>query len=204
MEPVRAPPLLSAVVDRNVEIELLPPGNGVDASIDDVWHVLSVVDEEFVPPLSARTDSLSMELRSDLTQPLTPESMFNGPVTYFESSRSEFTLIARVDGKVAGILGFLPDYHDPHLPGLSDLGPTTRVTTIAVLPNHRRSGVATALEAALADLPEPSLRPTVTVRTWSTNRKALGLFRKRGYGALLHLPDDRGPGISTVYLSRSA
>ena len=39
----------------------------------------------------------------------------------------------------------------------------------------------------------------IALRTWSTNAAQLRLMEKLGFTCVLRLPDDRGPGVDTVY-----
>lgn len=170
---------------------LLVQGHEADAVVRrGVRELLAVVDDEFVPPLSRRTDTISTEAVARPSD--------SAPVAYLETMLEESWLIA-VDGDdVCGLLSFRTGHGGAGLPGCS---PSLYATTVAVAPAVRRARVGTALYDALERRARELRVPYLTTRTWTTNTSHLDLLRARGFWSVAELPDHRDSGVGTVYLA---
>lgn len=168
--------------------QLIDPGTADEATLDTIWNILTVVDREFVPPLSARSGTLERRL--------TQESIWGGPVSYFDQLTHQHVVLARVGAEPAAIMSFIRGYHDD---ALADWSPSTYVSTTAVLPRFRRRGLGAALNEYVEHQPETIAGRYVSRRTWSTNTGNLALLAAAGYTEAVRIPDDRGPGVDTVY-----
>ena len=168
--------------------QLIAPGTADDATLDTIWNILVVVDREFVPPLSARSGTLE--------RCLTQETIWGGPVSYFDQLTHQHVVLARVGNEPAAVMSFIRGYRDG---ALADWSPSTYVSTTAVLPRFRRRGLGAALNEYVEHRPETIADRYVSRRTWSTNTGNLALLAAAGYSEVLRLPDDRGPGVDTVY-----
>lgn len=175
----------------DLEIRLLLPGDELEFAADEIWHILQVVDKEFYPPLSARTNTTEKDL--------TMETLWGGPISFFDTVMKEAVLLARVDGKSVGMLSFIAHYEEPMLARWS---PSTYASTAAVLPRFRRRGIGRALNEALESLPAELSSPFITRRTWSINHANLSLLHARGFVEVVRMKDHRGPGVDTIYLAR--
>lgn len=159
---------------------------------DAIWNLLELADEEFVPPLSARTgtrqrNGLDDGSGEDLT-------------TYFEACLDHEFIVAKKDDVVIGFLSFHDGYEIEELNGYV---PSNYVSTVIVHPDHRRKGYARRLYEHLFDaLPSAYRQPYVTTRTWGTNDSHIALLEDFGFDCLERIYDDRGPGIDTVYFGR--
>jgi ribosomal protein S18 acetylase RimI-like enzyme len=156
--------------------------------VGSVRHLLATVDREFVPPLSSRSDTVSME--SPASKP--------GLDAYLEAMREELWLLAQRGGAVVGLLSFR---HALANRPLAAYAPSLYATTLAVAPAARRTGVARTLYDALERQALERRVPYVTTRTWSTNTSHLRLLDERGFVVVDRTPDDRGGGIGTLYLA---
>lgn len=154
-----------------------------DAHMDAVRALLFACEGEFVPPLSERHSTSQTDLDSG--------ERHSGPQAYFDEMSAQPIVLALRDTELLGFLSYRPDFVLDFLPGAS-----CYVTTVCVDAAHRREGVATALYAHVEALVRPQ---GVSLRTWSTNVAQIGALRKRGYECVRTLPDDRGPGVDTVY-----
>lgn len=148
-----------------------------------VRDLLFACEGEFVPPLSARHSTSQSDLGTG--------ERHSGPQAYFDEMREQPIVLAIQGGDLLGFLSYRPGFVLDFLPGTS-----CYVTTVCVDASHRREGVATALYAHVEALVRPQ---GVSLRTWSTNLAQIGALRKRGYECVRTLPDDRGPGVDTVY-----
>ncbi len=182
---------MNSEAPEGIELSLLEPGHGLEAAGDDVWHVLQTTDNEFVPPLSARSGTT--------TKVLSEESIWGGPITYYENVMDQWGVLATKNDQHIGLLSFIPR-HSEEL--LADWSPSTYISTIAVLPRFRKQGIGTLMVQRALDLPDQLQSPFTTLRTWSTNRSSLGLWANFGFEEVVRLPDHRGPGVDTIYFAR--
>ena len=149
------------------------------------------VDDEFVPPLSARTGTLALDV---VAEPVNRES---GLATYLQAMRDETWLLAYRDERLVGVLSYLGDHVDP---AFRERTPSLYVTTIAVSPGCRGVGVGTALYDALDARAQRSGVGRVSTRTWSTNEEHVRLLRARGFSEVARLA--RKDTIDSVYFAR--
>lgn len=175
----------------SLTIRLLQPGKELELAADDVWHILQVVDNDFFPPLSTRTNTTEKNL--------TMEALWGGPISFFDTVMKEAVLLAYLDDHVVGMMSFIAGYSEPMLERWS---PSTYSSTIAVLPRFRRRGIGTALNDALEHLPTELASPFITRRTWSTNQANLHLLQSRGFVEVVRMKDHRSRGVDTIYLAR--
>lgn len=174
-----------------LDIELFTPGPALNDLKEDIWRLLQAVDAEFFPALSARPRGHTPDFSRPRAQA--------GPLEYCEETLRENVLIARHHGSVVGLLAFEPSRQLAELP---QYGPCVYLTTTAVLPSFRREGVASALNAAFAELVPAFGSPFVVWRTWSTNEALLRIAHRSGFEEVLRQKDHRGPGVDTIYFAK--
>lgn len=151
--------------------------------------LLTAADEEFVPPLSARTSTVQQQLGP-------AQRRAAGIDAYLAALLEQDLLLAEDDGVVLGFLSFRAG-HVIAVPGHAPLGPLAYVTTIVVEAAARGRGAGRALyRGLLAEVAGGA----VATRTWSRNDAHLALLASLGFAEAIRLPDDRGPGLDTVYL----
>lgn len=171
------------------------PGSLDVAEREALHAALVAVADEFVPPLTVRRSTMQGDLQG--LHPSRPTEV--GVGRYFAEMLDQHTLLVpRQRTSLAAFCSFRVGCTHPALVGL---GLCTYVSTIAVLPEHRRAGLARQLYASLFELDAVRGQP-VALRTWSTNTGHLGLLADLGFDTVARLPDDRGPSIDTVYLAR--
>ena len=158
---------------------------------EGVKALLFAADREFVPPLSARSGTTQTELEQAPAQE-------SGPERYFRMMEAQSFVIAAEDGQVQGFMSYIPD-RELELDGRSLI--CDYVSTIVVSPGQRGRGLTGRMYRALI-----SARPgkRTATRTWSENRAHLHLLRRLGFELAYRIPDDRGPGVDTVYYVHEA
>ena len=158
-----------------------------------IFDLLCACDRDFVPPLSQRTSSYQKGFAAAQGQ--------DKPWAYFEAMKAQRFAVARDEsGRMVAFLTFKPRYTCPEL---ARFGENNYMTTACVYPEHRGHGLVTRLYDLVArGLPEDEQTDYVTTRTWSTNAVQLHAFGKRGYEIAAVLPDDRGPGVDTIYYAK--
>ena len=160
---------------------------------DALRRLLTDADDEFVPPLSARGSTLESLLGPE-------QERAAGIDDYLAAVLEQQVLVAQDASGVVGFLSYRPG-HVVTIDGHEPVGPAAYVTTIVVAPTARRRGLARALYEALLDEVGGG---AVATRTWSGNASHLTLLAHLGFVEAIRLPDDRGPGVDTVYLIRAA
>jgi len=172
-------------------VRLIRPGQyaGVATS---VWELLQAVDGEFVPPLSGRD--------STTTKSLQGQRSVSGPTAYFEALLQQHALLALDGDRVVALMSFRVGEREAQL---GECVPATYISTVAVLPEARRRGLARRLYAEVMRLPSELASPCLGTRTWSTNDTHLPLLEALGFHEVTRLTDHRGPGVDTVYFARA-
>lgn len=173
-------------------ITALPPGAATAIQRHQVLGLLREVDHDFLPPLSTRTDTLSLET---VASPADPAPRL---AAYLQAMSHEAWLLAHHGKQAVGVLSYMAEHGDPVLEGHS---PSLYVTTIAVSRRRRGSGLATALYDALTAQARRSKAPWITTRTWSTNTQHLRLLSDRGFIEVARRA--RQGSIASVYLALS-
>lgn len=152
-----------------------------------VWEA----DREFVPPLSARTPEANLSVGAGVD--CDPE-----PEVYWDDVQSHALLTAK-DAVGGAVLGLMTVDLGRPMPPLG-LVATAYLSTVIVAPQARGRGVARRLYERLFDQTRAiDAAGQVVTRTWSTNASHRPLLDRLGFEVALRIPDDRGPGIDTLY-----
>ncbi|RLG22551.1 hypothetical protein DRN72_01565 [Methanosarcinales archaeon] len=135
---------------------------------DEIVEMLKEVDENFCPPLSSREVGITERVDRVLKR-----------------EGSEYVL-CEVDGKMVGIVGY--DIHEGW----------AYINLLAVRPQYTGKGIGRSLlKTAEKRLEEKGIK-RVKVCTWSTNEKAIMLYKSLGYYVEDILAGHRGEGIDTL------
>ena len=173
-----------------------------------IWEILKGCDEEFYPPLSQRTSTSqknldSRELAQQKADAKRPDAaaqpdMDAGPKAYYDEMIQQEFLLDMEGEEMAGFMTFRRAYIYEKLP--DPYNPSLYMTTACVRKKWREHGIMSKLYTCMER--EVTARfscPYVTTRTWSTNDAQMRMLPQRGYRKILVLPEDRGPGVDTVY-----
>lgn len=161
---------------------------------DGIREILSLVDEEFVPPL---TDSSRAAVTR--TEAEGGASDLRG---YVKRCLTRPLVGALVDDTLVGLLSF---EHIADAFPVASYTPTNHVEIIAVRPTHRGHGLAAAMyRHILHELPTDVARPNVSTKTWDSNVAHIAVLDRLGFDLVAREVNDRGPGIDTVYYARAA
>ena len=161
--------------------------------LDGVWQLLARYGDDFVPPLSARS--------STCQQGLQPGASLSdqGPTAYFQELRKQQFLLSLEGERVTGFLSFRRNFVPEILENKEDEGLLgLYVTTLIVDADFRRQGVARRFYRQLMTC-WPQQRRLISTRTWSGNTGHIALLEALDFAGPVRIPDDRGPGIDTVY-----
>jgi ribosomal protein S18 acetylase RimI-like enzyme len=171
----------------NTEILWRAPGEMTPLEQRSLELLVEEVSGEFVPPLTTRSSTTQAALKS---------SSDSESSNYFDEMLIQHNLLLVEGNRLQGFLSFRASHRDARLP---QIGSCIYVSTISVRPAARGRGLACQLYQKLFELPE-TLPEWVLLRTWSTNTHHLKLLDTLGFKLLLTVPDDRDPGVDTVYL----
>lgn len=185
------------------------PGNA--GILQQLKALLRWGDEQFVPPLSARHSSTQSDLApheaaadhaiDDYYQALL-EQRFLLALDDSDDTDADADADAvgtDTDGKrtLAGFMSYRPDYACAYVDG----GVCTYVSTILVAGEYRGAHLTERMYRELFALPSVA-GTVVATRTWSENGAHLHILKEMGFDLIKTLPDDRGPGIDTVYYAK--
>ena len=103
-----------------------------EAYLADIMELLSLCDQEFIPPLSARSSTIQSNLGPQ-------GGKREGPVAYFENIQHQPAFLAVDDGRVVGFMSLKKNYVCEEIP--PSHSPNVYVTTVIVHPHYRRHGI---------------------------------------------------------------
>lgn len=154
---------------------------------DQLYGLLAMCDEEFVPPLSTRSSTTQTDLRTS------EEEAGTGDVSaYYDSIAGQEQLRLYSAGELVGFASYVHREDD-------DGTSVAYLSTILTHPGHRGEGLSRKMYRALfAMLDEDVLE----LRTWSTNEAHLHVLVEMGFVESKRIPDDRGEGIDTIYFRK--
>lgn len=160
----------------------------------DIRQLIQTIDDEFVPPLT--DDSRSSMDRSAAEGGHTD-------IDGYVKRCLDRPLIYAVEG--GRVLGFLSFEQISESKFLDEYTPSNHVEIVAVEPEARGQGIASAMyEYLFSDLPTEWVQPYVTTKTWEQNDVHIAILDRFGFDLVHRIPDDRGPGTDTVYFARKA
>ena len=164
-----------------------------------VWRILIDCDDDFLPPLSARSGTYE---RGDASLSDIPHDSCaaEGPRAYFEDLEDQGLLVALLDSRVIGFLSFIPGFERPELASCS---PSIYMTTGCVTGEYRGRGIMALLVSCLIDEICPGTEYRfLTTRTWLINTASINHLESLGFSVVRTVRDDRGKGIDTLYYAR--
>lgn len=160
---------------------------------EGVWALVKAYGEDFVPPLSQRQSTCQQGLQG------TDGPSGQGPLAYFEEMKHQRFVLAVEGEEITGFLSFRYDYVPEILSAQAAEGVLgLYITTIIVAAPHRRRGLAREFYRRLMAL-YSQRRRLISTRTWSGNTNHISLLQKLSFDGPVRIPNDRGPGIDTVY-----
>jgi len=157
---------------------------------EDILNLLTISDDEFCPPLSARTSTV----QADLSVNTKSNDGING---YFEELKKQRFAVACEDGKLVGFVSFKENYTNDIISD-NEL-PNIYISTVLVAPEGRGKGLTRRMYEYLFKEYENS---NVFTRTWSTNEAHIKILSGFGFETMLVLKNDRGNGIDTIYFKK--
>ena len=98
-----------------------------EAYLADIMELLSLCDQEFIPPLSARSSTIQSNLGPQ-------GGKREGPVAYFENIQHQPAFLAVDDGRVVGFMSLKKNYVCEEIP--PSHSPNVYVTTVTVSYTH--------------------------------------------------------------------
>ena len=158
---------------------------------DDVYRMLELADNEFVPPLSSRSSSTQRDFLENTKNR-------DGIRKYFEQLKNQRFAVALEDGVLIAFVSYKENHSCVEI-SQKEL-PNIYISTLIVSPNARGKGVTKALYSRIFSEYETV---NVFTRTWSTNIAHIKILEKYGFEVVKVLEDDRGNGIDTIYFKKA-
>lgn len=162
------------------------------AYYDEILNMLILGDEEFVPPLSARSSTTQSDWKRQKKQA-------DGVTNYFEELKKQRLMVATENGKLQAFVSFRENFKNDKIT-VDDL-PNIYLSTLIVHPDGRGKGLTQKMYEILFKEYESA---NIFTRTWSTNAAHIKILSKFDFEILDVLKNDRGQGIDTIYFKRSA
>jgi ribosomal protein S18 acetylase RimI-like enzyme len=158
---------------------------------NEILEMLTAADDEFVPPLSARSSTTQQDLSATC-------QCANGVLEYFEQLKNQRFMVAHENGKLLAFVSFKENFvnaeiQDTQLPNIY-------ISTLIVKPEGRGRGLTYKMyEKLFAEY----ARSNIFTRTWSTNHAHIKILTKFGFETLTVLKNHRGEGVDTIYFKKS-
>ena len=169
-----------------MEIKILTPEvYGVYS--DEILAMLYASNQDFVPPLSARSSTTQADLSAAI-------SGKDGVLLYFNEMKKQRILVATEYDKLLGFVSYKENYTNTHI--AEDFRPNIYISTLIVKPDARGRHLTQGMYESLFEAYASSY---VFTRTWSTNAAHIRILSKFDFKTFYTLKNDRGPGIDTVY-----
>ena len=158
----------------------------------EILNLLTECDEEFVPPLSARSSTTQSDLGGGT-------NAGSGVLNYFNEMKKQKILVAVKDEKLIGFVSFKENFVNDKI-GEEQL-PNIYISTLLIAESGRGKGLTRKMYEFLFKEYENA---NVFTRTWSTNEAHIKILSGFGFEILTVLENDRGYGIDTVYFKKAS
>ena len=156
---------------------------------DEILKMLIDGDDEFVPPLSARTSTTQSNLASG-------NKSEDGILNYFEEMKKQRIMIATENDTLLAFVSFKENYTNNEI----KVVPNIYLSTLIVKSDARGKGLTTKMYSILF---EEYKDVNIFTRTWSTNTAHIKILSKFNFDTLCTLKNHRGNGIDTVYFVKN-
>lgn len=154
---------------------------------DEMLKMLTLGDDEFVPPLSSRSSTTQSDLSSG-------EKSDDGIIKYFEEMKKQHIMAATEGDNLLAFVSYRENYTNSEIKE-NDV-PNIYVSTLIVKPEARGRKLTQTMYEKLFKIYE---KVSIFTRTWSTNIPHIKILGKFDFETLCTLKNDRGEGIDTVY-----
>ena len=154
---------------------------------EELLDILSVNDQNFIPPLSQRSSTTQKNLQG------TAEEGDIRP--YFGKMMEQNILAIFHEGTLIGYVSYIDHYISDVVS--VDTHPNIYLSTLVLRPEFRGMGATKQAYARLFRELYPDRN--VFTRTWSTNAAHIKILSGFRFVEWKRLPNDRGEGIDTVY-----
>ena len=158
---------------------------------NDIIKMMQESDNDFIPPLSARSSTLQSDLKGG-------NAGLGDVLPYFNEMIKQEILGVLEDGKLLGFVSFRKDFTNDKI--TTDKLPNIYLSTLILSPDARGKGLTVKLYDHLFNALYPERN--IFTRTWSTNFAHTKILSKFDFNELARIKNDRGNGIDTVYYSK--
>ena len=156
----------------------------------DIWEIMKNSDDDFIPPLSVREDTVHKFKDHSSTQNLRGNQ---GPIKYFEEIKKESFVLIIKNEKAVGFMSFIKDHP---LVLNNKVVICDYITTIIIDKNCRNQGYTQIMYHQILNHRKGK---KIATRTWSLNNTHMRILDRLGFKLVQRDIDDRGVNIDTVY-----
>ncbi len=157
----------------------------------DILGMMQEADQDFVPPLSARTSSVQKDLANAV-------SSENGIALYYEEMSKQEILGAFEGELLLAFVSFRTNYSNDVIG--KETFPNIYMSTLILKSIAKGKGLTMKLYDHLFHALYPQC--DVYTRTWSTNAPHSRILSKFSFEEIARFVNDRGEGIDTVYFRK--
>ena len=160
-----------------------------------VWEILKKTNNDFVPPLTERVDSVHDYTPEEQEKPEKKEKDEKEPepVKVYEDIKDNTFIFIVKEGNIEGFFSFRKDYP---LEINQETVICDYIIAVIIDPNCRNRGYAKKVYNILLN---ERKEKKIATRTWSTNFAHMHILGKFGFELVQRILNNRGPNIDTVY-----
>ena len=157
---------------------------------NEIISMLSESDNDFVPPISARSSTLDKSFNG------TPSE--SGILSYYREMKRQSIIGAFEDGELLGFVSYRENFISEEI-DVSQL-PNIYISTLVLAKKARGKGITKKLYSYLFSELYPERN--IFTRTWSTNFAHINILSAFTFTEILRKENDRGAGIDTLYFKK--
>lgn len=158
---------------------------------EELLGMMRFSDNDFVPPLSARSSTTQKDLSGS-------QAVENGIELYYSQMEQQQILCVFEEETLLGFVSYRENYTSEQIG--KDTFPNIYLSTLIVKPEARGKGLTRKMYEYL--FWERYCDRNIFTRTWSTNFAHIKILDGFGFDLIQRIKNDRGEGIDTVYFRK--
>ena len=160
---------------------------------NDILKMLTIYDNDFVPPLSKRSSTTQKNLNTENISDIN-----DGIKNYHKEMMKQEVLATISDGKLLGFVSFKENLKSEYIKE-NDV-PNIYLSTLVLSADARGKGITMKMYDYLFNTLYKDCK--IFTRTWSTNIAHIKILEKFNFCEMTRIPNDRGNGIDTIYFKK--
>ncbi len=156
-----------------------------------IIEMMKESDNDFIPPLSARSSTTQRNL-------ISRECSEQGLLSYYAQMNEQVILGAFEENNLLGFVSFKENYTNDVIS--PEQTPNIYLSTLILKKEARDKGLTQKIYDYLFNTLYPNVN--IFTRTWSTNYAHLKILSKFDFELIKTIQNDRGENIDTVYFAK--